>query len=85
LAAGGNGTFEEFIRDWRASRIVALGDGETVATSDRHVVAEQRATELVELAMRHGFRDELSKAVRPYRSVTEYVKALYDSAEHRAR
>jgi len=80
-----NRTFEEFIRDWRTSRIVALGHDETVTPNDRHLVAEQRARELTELTMRHGFEDELSRAVRPYRSVTEYVKALYDSAGHEAK
>jgi acetyl-CoA carboxylase carboxyltransferase component len=80
-----NRSFEEFLQEWRASRIVALGGEASVSLTDRDLVAEQRARELTELAFRHGFRDELSKAARPYRSVTDYVKALYDSAEHRAK
>jgi len=77
-------TFDKFIRDWRSLRLVALGVA-GVSDDERKRAADSAAKELSELTVRYGYEAELAKAVRPYRSVTEYVKALYDSAEHESK
>jgi hypothetical protein len=76
--------FDEFIHDWRASRVIALG-GIGVPEGDRDRLFERRASELSELAIRHGYRQRLAEAARPYRGIVGYVKALYDSAEHQSK
>lgn len=66
-------SFAEFVRNWRRERLAAPTDG------DVEQFLERRGLELVELAMRNGYRSQLAEATRPYRSVTEYVRALHDA------
>jgi hypothetical protein len=69
-------TFEEFLAEWRNQALP------TVKGRELESALEGRARELTELALLKGFRAQLSRAVRPYRSTKEFVRALYDASDH---
>ena len=72
-------SFEAFLAEWRKQDLPTVGGREL------EEVLEQRARELSELAMRGGFRSKLSIACRPYRTMTEFVRALYDTSHHQEK
>lgn len=74
--------FEDFLRSWLAERIVALGPH--VDPSDREFMAKRRASELTDLMRERGWSSELYEVVQPYRTVNEYMREMYRSAERRA-
>jgi hypothetical protein len=69
-------TFEAFLSEWRM-RPLPLVKG-----NDLEAELERRSRELMELAIGRGFRAHLSEACRPYRSMKEFVRALYDASHH---
>ena len=77
LVSMGTQTYEEFLRLWRAERITA--QGRKLGPKDPLVI--ERAAELSRLALAAGHRASLDRAVRPYRSIHEFVAALYVVAE----
>lgn len=46
---------------------------------------DMRARELAELAVARGFRAQLSRATKPYRTMREFVRTLYDMSHHERR
>ena len=72
-------SFEDFLAEWRKHALP------TVVGRELDAVVEERARELAELAVSRGFRVELSRAIRPYRSTKEFVRALYDASHHHQR
>jgi hypothetical protein len=73
----GTETYEQFMRAWRAKSVTA--QGRKLGPKDPLVI--QRASELSRLALAAGHRASLERAVRPYRSIHEFVAALYAVAE----
>jgi hypothetical protein len=69
-------SFEEFLSEWRNQALP------TVKGRELEAVLEGRARDLTELALLKGFRTQLSRATRPYRSTREFVRALYDASNH---
>jgi hypothetical protein len=69
-------SFEEFLAEWRNQALPMVKGRELEAA------LEGRARDLTELALLKGFRAQLSRAVRPYRSTKEFVRALYDASNH---
>ena len=72
-------SFEAFLAEWRKQNLP------TVLNRELDEVLEQRARELSELAMQRGFRSKLTKACQPYRTMTEFVRALYDTSNHQRK
>jgi hypothetical protein len=72
-------TFEQFLEEWRKKALP------TVTGKELHSVLEARARELSELAVARGFRAQLTNACRPYRTMREFVRALYDASDHHQR
>jgi hypothetical protein len=70
--------FEAFLRRWTDERIWAVDD--FLDDDDRRYMEERRALELIVLAKEKGFRDELTKLVKSYGSVLQYVKHLFFKA-----
>jgi hypothetical protein len=75
-------TFDIFLREWTAERIVALGH--RADPSDREFIVGRRAAELTSLAREGAFYVRLVEAVQPYGGIVEYVREMYRSAEARA-
>jgi propanediol dehydratase small subunit len=69
-------SFEDFLAEWRKHALP------TVVGRELDAVLEDRARELAELAVSKGFRIQLSRAIRPYRSTKEFVRALHDASHH---
>ena len=57
-------------------------EGQKLGPQDPLVI--ERASELSRLALAAGHRASLQRAVRPYRSIHEFVAALYVVAEFQA-
>jgi len=72
-------SFEDFLAEWRAHALP------TVTGRELDAILESRAGDLAELAISKGYRIELSRAVRPYRSTKEFVRALHDASHHHQR
>lgn len=72
-------TFEKFLEQWRKQALP------TVTGRELDAVLEKRARELSELAVAKGFRAQLTKASQPYRTMREFVRALYDTSHHQRR
>ena len=75
--------YEEFLREWIAKRIWALGD--ILDENDQSYMAERRANELTQLATKHGFGDQLARTVQSHGNVLRYVELLYWKANRKAR
>jgi hypothetical protein len=75
-------TFDVFLREWTAERIVALGH--PTDPSDREFIVRRRAVELTSLARESAFFAPLVEAAQPYGGIVEYVREMYRSAEARA-
>ena len=69
-------SFEDFLAGWRNHMLP------TVAGRELETILEARARELTELAVSNGYRLQLGRAMRPYRSTKEFVRALYDASRH---
>jgi hypothetical protein len=74
--------YEEFLREWIAKRIWALGD--ILDEHDQNYMAERRANELTQLATKHGFGDQLARTVQSHGNVLRYVELLYWKANRNA-
>jgi hypothetical protein len=66
--------YEEFLREWIAKRIWAVGD--ILDEHDQNYMAERRADELTQLASKHGFGDQLARTVQSHGNVLRYVELL---------
>jgi hypothetical protein len=75
--------YEEFLREWIAKRIWALGN--ILDENDQNYMAERRANELTQLATKHGFGDQLARTVQSHGNVLRYVELLYWKANRNAR
>ena len=69
-------TFDQFLEQWRKQELP------TVTGKALHAVLEQRARALSELAVAKGYRAQLTNACKPYRTMREFVRALYDASHH---
>jgi hypothetical protein len=72
-------TFEQFLEEWRKKALP------TVTGKELNSVLEARGRELSELAVSRGFRSQLTNACKPYRTMREFVRALYDASDHHQR
>lgn len=72
-------TFHEFITEWRRQRLATMSKAEVAAASD------DLGKELSQAALQGGHRSALTKACRPYRAMSEYVKALHDISDTKHR
>jgi hypothetical protein len=76
--------FETFLRERAKERVWSMDD--FLDLHDKKHMAEQRATELIELAKERGFGDNLMEIGRRFGSVLAYVKHLMWEADfHAAR
>jgi hypothetical protein len=75
LAVAVDQDYEEFLREWTAKRIWALGD--ILDEHDQEYMVERRAAELTQLATEHGFGEQLARTVQSHGSVLRYVELLY--------
>jgi hypothetical protein len=74
---------DEFIHNWRASRVIALG-GAAVARADREQLFERGACELFDFGDPPWLSRTAGRGGAALARIVGYVKAPYDSAEHRA-
>ena len=72
-------TFEQFLSQWRKQELP------TVTGDELNTVLDRRGRELSELAVVKGFRSQLTNACKPYRTMREFVRALYDTSHHHQR
>jgi hypothetical protein len=75
--------FDAFLAQWCAENIRPMG--ERVDPSDREYVAKRKAQRLEEFARENACRAMLYEVTGPYGSVVDWVKAMYELAEHRTR
>lgn len=73
-------SFEQFLAEWRKQSVPRL-TGRDVEKA----LLETRGNELRELAISKGFREQLTRACRPYRSMGEFVRALDDASHHHGK
>lgn len=62
-------SFEEFLEHWRKQSLPTASGRELDALLD------QRGRELSEAAIARGFRSQLTNACKPYRTMSEFVRA----------
>ena len=72
-------TFDEFLEQWRKKGLP------TVTGKALDTVLDERGRELSELALVKGFRPQLTNACKPYRTMREFVRALYDASHHHGK
>jgi hypothetical protein len=76
--------FETFLRAWAEERIWSMDD--FLDLHDQRYMAEQRSTELIQLAKENGLGDNLMEIGQRFGSVLAYVKHLMWEADfHAAR
>ena len=80
---GADRDFEAFLREWAEEYIWPVE--EFLDHRDQTYLAERRSIELVQLAQKKGFSDELAEKVKSYGSVLQYVKDLFWRANFNAR
>lgn len=73
-------SFEQFLANWRKQSVPPVTGRDLDDT-----LLETRARDLRELAVSEGFRAHLTRACRPYRSMNEFVRALYDASHHHGK
>jgi hypothetical protein len=83
IAVGADRDFEAFLREWAEEYIWPVE--EFLDHRDQTYLAERRSIELVQLAQKKGFSDELAEKVKSYGSVLQYVKDLFWRANFNAR
>ena len=69
--------FDKFVQEW-ARRTLPRVEGPALDEA-----LQQSGQQLTQDALTAGFRAELSGAVKPYRSMAEYVRALHDRDRRR--
>jgi hypothetical protein len=82
IAVGADQDFEAFLREWAEEYIWPV---ENFLDRDQTYLAERRSIELVQLAQKKGFSNELAAKVKSYGSVLQYVKDLFWRSNFNAR
>ena len=80
---GADQDFDAFLREWTEERIWPVED--FLDERDQKYLAERRSIELIQLAQKKGFRNELAEQVKSYGSVFQYVTNLFGRANFNAR
>jgi hypothetical protein len=83
IAVGADQDFDAFLREWAEEFIWPVED--FLDNRDQTYLAERRSIELVQLAQRKGFSNELAAKVKSYGSVLQYVTNLFWRANFNAR
>jgi hypothetical protein len=66
IAVGADQDFDAFLREWAEEYIWPVED--FLDNRDQTYLAERRSIELVQLAQKNGFRNELAEKVKSYAS-----------------
>jgi hypothetical protein len=83
IAVGADQDFDAFLHEWTEERIWPVED--FLDERDQKYLAERRSIELIQLAQKKGFRNELAEKVKSYGSVLQYVTNLFGRANFNAR
>jgi hypothetical protein len=83
IAMGADQDFDAFLREWAEEHIWPVED--FLDDRDQKYLAERRSIELVQLAQKKGFSNELAEKVKSYGSVLQYVANLFWRANFNAR
>jgi hypothetical protein len=83
IPVGADQDFEAFLREWAAEHVWPVED--FLNDRDQAYLAGRRSIELIQLAQKKRFSNELAEKVKSYRSVLQYVENLFWRANFDAR